>query len=116
MALRNASASARSRSACRRRRLSFASMTSTDTSAMDMAVTSAVSTLGNRLGAPCQLSMRSTTVLPGRSSTCWAVKRRVPRRAAPCMARRVPSTSVNDTSCPRVSCLPTVLASTSCSA
>ena len=51
MALRNASASPRSRSARRRRRLSRTSTTTTEINAIDMAVTSAVITLGNTLGA-----------------------------------------------------------------
>ena len=115
MALRNASASARSRSARRRLRLSRTSTTITVTSAIDMAVTSAVSTLGNRLGALCQVSMRSTRVLPGRSSRCVAVNMREPRRAAPSTASRVPSASVNEASWLRVRLCATRLISTSCS-
>ena len=38
------------------------------TSAIDMAVTRAVSTFGNTLGAVCQVSRRNTSVVPGRSS------------------------------------------------
>ncbi|MNY40634.1 hypothetical protein D3C86_1753880 [compost metagenome] len=67
-------------------------------SAIDMVVTSAVSTFGKTLGARCQWSSRSTSILPGRSRICCAVKTRVPRQAAPTSASRVPSGSVNETS------------------
>ena len=114
MALRNAKASAKSSSTRWRRRMSRASMVSTVTSAIAMAVTSAVKTLGKKSGAARQLSMRSTIAWPGMSSNCLAVKMREPRRGVPCMAKRVPSASVNDTSWLRVSCGPTMFTSTSC--
>ena len=65
---------------------------------MAMPVTSAVSTFGNTLGARCQLSMRNTIVLPGKSSNCCDVNTRDPRHAAPSTASRVPSGSVKEIS------------------
>ncbi|MCC2634323.1 MAG: hypothetical protein K0S48_2209 [Ramlibacter sp.] len=82
-------------------------MNSTVTSAIDITVTSAVSTLGKRSGSERrQLSIRNTIVLPGRSSSCCAVNTRAPRRASPCMARRVPSASVKEISWLRPICGP----------
>ena len=98
MALRNASASAKLASARKRRRVSRTSRASTVTKAIVIAVTKAVSTLGNRSGSVRQLSMRSTTVCPGSSSNCCATNTREPLREVPCTARRVPSASVNDNS------------------
>ena len=118
MALRKASASAKSFSAFRRRRESLASKTITVTKAIDMPVTKAVSTLGNRSGSPRRPSMRSTRVLPGKSTSCWAVNTLKPRLWVPEMARRVPSGSVKEISlrrpklsprrAPRSSCKPYV--------
>ena len=91
-------------------------MNSTVTSAIDITVTSAVSTLGNRSGSERrQLSMRSTMVLPGRSSSCCAENTRVPRRARPCIASRVPSASVKEISWLRPICGPICVASRSLS-
>ena len=98
MALRKASASAKSFSAFKRRRESLASKTITVTSAIDMAVTRAVNTLGNRSGSPRRPSKRKTKVLPGKSTSCCAVKMRKPLLCLPEMARRVPSGSVNEIS------------------
>ncbi len=90
-------------------------MNRTVTSAIDITVTSAVSTLGNISGSERQLSMRRTMVLPGRSSSWVAVNTRVPRRARPCIASRVPSASVKEISWLRPSCGPMRLASSSAS-
>ena len=98
MALRNANASPKSRSARKRRRLSRTRITTTEASAIAMPVTVAVITFGNTLGARCQLSMRSTMVLPGKSKSCCEVNTRDPRQAAPTSAKRVPSGSVKETS------------------
>ena len=80
-----------------------------------MAVTRAVSTFGNTLGAVCQVSRRNTSVVPGKSSNCCAVNMRVPRREAPSTASRVPSGSVKEASWLRVGLAPTMSASTDCS-
>ena len=72
MALRKASASPRSYSTRKRLRMSRASKNRTTIRASDMAVTSAVRTLGNSEGKPRRLSSRSTKVLPVRSSNCCA--------------------------------------------
>jgi hypothetical protein len=102
IALRKASVSASSFSARRRRRVSRASSTSTDTSAIEMAVTSPVSRLGKTSGAARQPSTRSTSAAPGRSISCCVLNTRLPlRRAVPTDASRVPSGSVSDTSWPR---------------
>ena len=60
MALRKAKASARSRSARWRRRMSRANKANTVTNASDKPSTKAVSKLGNQLGEARQLSKRST--------------------------------------------------------
>ena len=108
MALRNARASAKSDSTRWRLRMSRANITSTVTKAMAIAVTKAVNTFGKTSGAARQLSMRKTMACPGKSSNCWAVKTRLPRRGVPNLASRVPSDSVKDTSWLRVSCGPTM--------
>ena len=68
------------------------------TAAIARLLTSAVSMLGKKSGEPFQLSMRKTRVLPGKSSSCWAVNTRKPRLWLPAMARRVPSGSVKEIS------------------
>ena len=83
MALRNASASARSRSAWRRRRESLTSKTKTETSANDMAVTKAGKILGNKSGTARRPSIRSISVVPGKSSSCLAVNKRLARGKLP---------------------------------
>ena len=98
MALRKASASARSLSALSRRRMSFPIKASTDSRAVARNATSAVSKLGNKSGAARQLSTRSTSVVAGRSINWRAVKTRLPRRTDPRRASRVPSPSVKDIS------------------
>ena len=83
MAFRNANASAKSRSALRRRRESFTNSTSTETSAMDMAVTKAGRMFGKRSGAARLPSILSIKVLPGRSNSCVAVNSRFARGNEP---------------------------------
>ena len=83
MALRNAKASAKSRSAFRRRRESLTNKTNTETSAMDMAVTKAGRMLGKTSGAARRPSMRNTKVLPGKSNSWVAVKSRRVRGSEP---------------------------------
>ena len=81
MALRKARASASSRSAISRLRMSRPSRSKIAINASDMAITNAVKTLGKRSGAPCQLSKRTTSVVPERSSNWCALKTRLARRA-----------------------------------
>ena len=68
MAFRKASASAKSRSALSRRRESFTSKTKTETKAIDIAKTKAGKMFGNRSGAARRPSIRSISVLPGKSN------------------------------------------------
>ena len=104
MALRNAKASAKSDSTRWRLRISLASKPITLANAIAIRVTSAVRMLGNKSGAARQLSSRNTMVLPGSVRSCFAVYTFAPRCAAPCMASRVPSASVNEISWLRSNC------------
>ena len=96
--------------------MSLASNARTNISASDTAATSAVSTLGNRSGAPRQLSMRSTRLVPGKSTNCCTVKTRLPLRVDRRMASRVPSPSVKAISLLRVVWCVGMASSTSCKA
>jgi hypothetical protein len=102
MALRKASASARSRSALQAPAHVLAKQHQHRNQRDRHRGDQGGEHIREQVGRERHLSMRSTSVLPGRSSSCWAVKTRLPRRTEPWSASRVPSASVNDTSWLRV--------------